>query len=56
MSQTLSMNLNGVIDKVNELLSISLPHNYAIDLLLHLRLNDKCLLSIAVAGHHNNGS
>ena len=43
MSQTLSMNLNCVIDEVNELLSVKLPIYYAIDRLLHLILNDKCL-------------
>ena len=56
MSQTLSMNLNCVIDEVNELLSVKLPIFYFIDLLIHLRLNDQCLPCVAIAGHHNTGS
>ena len=56
MSQTLSMNLNCVIDEVNELLSVKLPIFYDIDLLIHLRLNDQCLPCVAIAGHHNTGS
>ena len=56
MSQTLSMNLNCVIDEVNELLSVKLPIYYAIDRLLHLILNDKCLPCVTIAGDHTTGS
>ena len=56
MSQTLSMNLNCVIDEVNQILSVKLPIYYDIDLLIHMRLNDECLPCVAIAGHHNTGS
>ena len=56
MSQTLSMNLNCVINEVNQLLSGKLPNFYYIDLLIHMRLNDDCLPCVAIAGHHNTGT